>query len=206
MYSEVWTEAPGTFLGVPRTWKVGCRALRRSLWGCRCCRRSDRAKRPTRGGRGGGLGGPAPDPGPQGQGLPAVSLQQPARSVTVGRARQPSPARPPQAWLSKGAWGPEHSSLEPATLLTPSRALLLLGTSTLAPGTGPDLISIAAQMVHHSLASQNCPLPGVCSRGGRAGGRRHSAASGQTETPLSGPCTSRVCGLGARGDNRLEAN
>ncbi|XP_010854818.1 PREDICTED: suppressor of cytokine signaling 3 [Bison bison bison] len=49
------------------------------------------------------------------------------------------------------------------------------GTATSAPGTRPGLICITAQMVHHSLASQNCPLlwclfPST----GKGTGRRHS--------------------------------
>lgn len=133
-----------------------------------------------------GSGEPTWPKSPMGSWLPCSS--RPHVRLIVGRAGQWHPLGSPAALSSPSRLGPRAVSQEPASLLTPARALLLLGTATLAPGTRPGFICIAAQMVYHSLASQNCQLPsclfpGTGTGAGKGPGHRHSAASGHIKTP-----------------------
>lgn len=61
---------------------------------------------------------------------------------------------------------------------------------------------MAAQMVYHSLASQNCPLPvSVLGAGRGAGGHSTTAADGDSDPS---PGQSRAGWFRVRGDNGLE--
>lgn len=128
-------------------------------------------------------------------------LQQPAPLVTVGRARQPHPASPPPALalqrrLGPGAQLPGASHAPHPVLGSPPGHQHFSSRHGARPHfhRSPDG---SPQPRFPELPATRCLFPG---------GSRHSAASGQTETALSRPCTSRVCWFGVRGDNRLEAN
>ena len=70
---------------------------------------------------------------------------------------------------------PRASGAQEPVLSSPPCWLSLRGTATSAPGTRPGLICSTAQMVHHSLASQNCPLLWcLFPSAGKGTGRRHS--------------------------------